>query len=102
MFQGMSMSKMAPWGNPEFGGIAVSTSGAELSEVMSSIRLRAHKGAKGDRFRGNAGKNIKRVGGNGIEEVRDDSNAIPGIRSIVGGCISGQGSMRKSRGRVRM
>ena len=39
VFYGVSVSKVALWGNPELGGIPVSTSGAELSEVVSSIGL---------------------------------------------------------------
>jgi len=42
-----------------------------------------HKGAKGKGVGGNAGKNIKRVSGNDIREVRDDSNAVLGIRSLI-------------------
>ena len=56
---------------------------------------------KGDRFRGNAREDIKRVSRDGIREVRDDSNAVPGIRSLVCGGVSRQSGMRKSRGRVR-
>ena len=39
---------------------------------------------------------------NSIGEVRDDSNAIPGIRCLVGGCINGWEGVRKSRGGIRM
>jgi len=74
---------MAMRGNPEFGRVTVSTSGAELSKAMSSIWPRAHKGVKGNGFGGNAGENIKGVSGDSIGEVRDDSNAVPSIRSLV-------------------
>jgi len=47
-------------------------------------------------------EDIKRVSGNSIREVRDDSNAVPCIGSLVGGCINGQRGVRKSRGRFRM
>jgi hypothetical protein len=56
---------------------------AELGEMMGSIWPRAHKRAKGNGFRGNTGENVKRVSGNDIREVRDYSNAVPSIRSIV-------------------
>jgi hypothetical protein len=79
----MSVSEMILRGDPEFGRITVSMSGTELSKAVSSIRPRAHKGAKGSGFGGNTGENIKRVSGNGIREVRDDSNAVPSIRSFV-------------------
>ena len=96
------MSKMTLRGKPEFGRVTVSMSGTELSEKVSGIWPQAHKGAHSDRFRGDAGKNIKRVGRDDIREVRDYSNAVPGIRSIVGRCVSRWSSMRKSRGRIRM
>ena len=54
----MGVSKMALWGNPEFGGIPVSTSGTELSKPVSSIGPQVHKGVKGKGFRGNMGKNV--------------------------------------------
>jgi len=74
---------VASRGNPELSGIAISMSGTELGEAVSSIRPRAHKGTKSRGFGGNAGENIKRVSGNGIRKVRNDSNAVPGIRSLV-------------------
>jgi hypothetical protein len=77
------MGEMATRGDPEFGRVGVSSSGAELSKVISSIWPRAHKGAKGNGFGGNTGENIKRVSRDGIGEVRDDSNAIPSIRSLI-------------------
>jgi hypothetical protein len=46
-------------------------------------------------------KDIKRVSGNGIGEVRDNGNAVPGIRGFVGRCINGWGCVRKSRDKVR-
>jgi hypothetical protein len=52
------VSKVALWGNPELSGIPVSASGMELSKAMSGIGPRAHKGAKGEGFGGNAGKNL--------------------------------------------
>jgi hypothetical protein len=92
---------MAVRGNPELSRVTVSALGMELSKAVSSIGLGAHERAKGNRFGGNVGKDIKRMGGNSVREVRDYSNAVPGIRSLVQGCVSGQGGMRKSRGRVR-
>jgi hypothetical protein len=98
----MSMSKVALRGEPEFRGISVSTSGAELCEAMGSVRPRTHKGMKGERFGGNAGENVKRVGGNSVREIGDYGNAVPGIRSLVRRCVRRRGGVRKSRGRVRM
>jgi hypothetical protein len=37
-----------------------------------------------------------------VREVRDYSNAVPGIRGFVTRRVNGWGGMRKSRGRVRM
>jgi hypothetical protein len=97
----MSMSKVTLWGNLELGGICIGMSGMELSKAMGGIGPRLHKGVKGKGFRGNVGKNVQRMSGNNVREVRDDSNAVPGIRSLVQRCISGWSSVRKSRGRIR-
>ena len=95
------MSKVALRSQPKLCGISVSTSRVELGETMSSIWPGAHKRAKGNGFRGNAGEIVKRVSRNTIREVRDYSNAVPSIRSIIRGCVGRGSSMRKSRGRVR-
>jgi hypothetical protein len=89
-------------GEPKLCGISVSASRMECGEVMSSVWPMAHKGAEGDRFGGNTGKDIKGVSGNDIGEVRDYGNAVPGIGGLVGRGVNGQGRVRKSRGRVRM
>jgi len=68
---------------------------------MGSVWPGAHKGVKSDGFGGNMGEDIKGVSGNNIGEVRDYGNAVPGIRSLIGRCVNGWCSMRKSRGRVR-
>jgi hypothetical protein len=68
---------------------------------MSSIGPTAHKGAKGDWFRGNAGEDIKGMSRNDIGEVRDYGNAVPGIGGFIGRGVNGWSGMRKSRGRVR-
>jgi hypothetical protein len=52
------MSKMAPQGNPELGQIPISMLGMELSKALSGIGLGMHKRVKGERFGGNAGKNV--------------------------------------------
>ena len=101
MFQGMSMSKVPSRGKPKLCGVSISASGVEVGKVMSSIGPMAHKGVKSDRFGGNVGEDIKGVSGNNIGEVRDYGNAVPGIGSLIGRCVNGQGGMRKSRGRVR-
>jgi hypothetical protein len=92
---------MPPRGEPELCGVSISASGTELGKAMSSIWPTAHKGAKGNRFRGNARKDIKGMSGDDVGEVRDYSNAVPGVRSLIGRCVNGWGGMRKSRGRVR-
>jgi hypothetical protein len=97
----MSMSKVAPRSKPELCRVSVSTLRAELSKVVSSVRPGAHKRAKGNGFRGNAGKDIKGMGGDNIGEVRDYSNAVPGIGSLIGRSVNRQCGMRKSRGRVK-
>jgi len=96
------MSKMAPRGKPQFYGVSVSMSGAEVSKTMSSVWPSAHKGAKGNGFRGNAGEDIKGMSGDDVREVRDYSDAVPSIRGFVARGINGWRSMRKSRGRVRI
>jgi len=95
------MSKVAPRSKPEFCGVSISMSRAELSKAMSSVRPGAHERAKGNRFGGNTGKDIKGMSGDDVREVRDYGNAVPGIGSLVRRCINGWGRVRKSRGRVR-
>ena len=92
---------MASRGNIELEKVPVSMSGIELGETVSTIGPRAHKGAKGEGFRGNMGENVKGMSRNGIGKVRDDSNTVPSIRSLVRRCVSRWSSVRKSRGRVR-
>ena len=96
------MSEVAPWGKPKLCEVSVSALRAELSKVVGSIRPGAHKGAKGNGFRGNVGKDVKGVSGDNVREVRDHGNAVPGIGSLVGRGVNGRCGMRKSRGRVRM
>jgi hypothetical protein len=52
------MSEVAVRGKPEFCGIPISASGAELGKAVSSIWPAAHKGAKGNGLGGNMGKDI--------------------------------------------
>jgi hypothetical protein len=102
VFYGVSVSKVPSRGEPWLCVIPVSVAGAEFSETVSSIWPRAHKGVKAKGFRGDTRKDIKRVGGDDVREVRDHSNAVPGIRSLVTRGVNRRGGMRKSRGRVRM
>jgi len=95
------MSEMPSRGKPELCVIPVLASGVERGEAMGSVRPGAHKGAEAKGFRGNAWKDIKRMGWDDIREVRDYSNAVLGIRGFVTRGINGWGGMRKSRGRVR-
>ena len=95
------MSEVAPRGKPELCRVSLSTSGVELSKAVGSIWPGVHKGVKGNGFRGNVGENVKRVSGNSIRELRDHSDAVPGIRSLVRRCVSRRGGTRKSRGKVR-
>ena len=88
-------------GEPELCGISISALGMELGKVMSSVWPTAHKGAEGDGFGGNTRKDIKGMSRDNVREVRDYSNAVPGVGSLVGGCVNGWGRVRKSRGRVR-
>jgi hypothetical protein len=96
------MSKVAPRGEKELCVVSVSASRMELSKTMGSIWPTAHEGAKGNGFRGNTGEDIKRVGGDDVREVRDHSNAVPGIGNLVGRGVNRWGRVRKSRDRVRM
>ena len=97
----MGVGEVTSRGKPKLCGVSISASRAELSKAVSSIWPGAHKGTKGNRFRGNAGEDIKGMSGDNIREVRDHGNAVPGIRSLVGRSVNGQHGMRKSRGRVR-
>jgi hypothetical protein len=96
------MSKVGLRGDPEPCRVSVSVSGTELSKAVRGIGPGMHEQTHSYRFRSNAGKDIKGMSRDDIREVRDHSDAIPSIRSIVGGCINGRGSVRKSRGRFRM
>ena len=96
------MSEVAPRGEPELCRVSVSSSGVELGKAMSSVWPAAHEGAKGYGFGGNAGEDIKGMGGDDVREVRDYGNAVPGIGSLIGRGTDGRGRLRKSRGRVGM
>ena len=96
------MSKVPSRGKPKLCGVSISASGMELGEAVSSVWPGAHERVKGNGFRGNARKDIKGMSGNDVREARDYGNAVPGIRGFVGRSVNGRGSMRKSRGRVRM
>jgi hypothetical protein len=74
----------------------------ELSESMSGIGPGAQKGLEIERFRSKMRQDIKGVSRHGIREVRDNSKALPYVRSLIGGCIDRRRSVRKSGGRVRM
>ena len=73
----------------------------EFGKAMSSIGPTTHKGTEGNWFRGNTGEDIKGVSRDNVREVRDYSNAVPGVGSLVGGCVNGWGRARKSRARIR-
>jgi len=77
-------------GEPELCGVSISAPGMELGKVMSSIWPTVHKGAEGKGFRGNARKDIKGMSRDNVGEVRDHSNAVPGISSLVGWCVNGR------------
>jgi len=89
-------------GKLELRRVSISVPGAEDSKAMSSVWPAAHKGLESNGFRGNAEKDIKGVSRDDIREVRDYSNAVPGIGSLISRSVDGWGGMRKSRGRVRM
>jgi hypothetical protein len=95
------MSVVAPRGKPELCRVSVSSSRAELGEAMSSVWLGAHKGADSNGFWGDTGKDIKRMSGDDVREVRDYSNAVSGIGGFIGRGVNGWCGIRKSRGRVR-
>jgi hypothetical protein len=97
----MGVSETASRSKPELCEVSISVLRVELSKAMSSVRPGAHERAKGNRFRGNARKDIKGMSGDDVREVRDYGNAVPGIGSLIRGCVNRQSGMRKSRGRVR-
>jgi len=88
-------------GKPELCGVSISASGMELGKAVGSVWPMAHKGAKGNGFGGNAREDIKGMSGNNVGEVGDHGNTVPGIGSLVGRGVNGQGRMRKSRGSIR-
>jgi hypothetical protein len=98
----MGVSEVAPRGKPKLCRISISTPRVELSKAVSSVQPGAHKGAKGNGFRGNVEKDIEGMSRDNIREVGDYSNAVLGIRGLVGRSVNGWCGMRKSRGRVRM
>jgi hypothetical protein len=97
----MTVSKVPSRGKPKLCIVSVRMPRMELSETVSSVQPRVHKRMKGNGFGGNVGKDVKRMGGDDVREVRDYSNAVPGIRSLVRRCVIGWRGVRKSRGRVR-
>jgi len=97
----MGVSEVALRGEEELCVVPVSASRVELSKAMGSIWPAAHEGVEGNGFGGNTRKNIKGVSRDDIREVRDYSNAVSGIGSLVGRGVNGRGRVRKSRGRVR-
>ena len=101
MLQGVSVSKMPSRGKPKLCGVSISALGAEVSKVMSSIGPTAHQGVQGNWFKGDAWKDVKGMSRDNVREVRDYSNAVPGVRSLISRGVNGWGRMRKSRGRVR-
>jgi len=60
---------MALRSEPELCEVSISMARAELGKTVSSIWPGAHKRAKGDRFRDNAGKDIKRMSRDNVGEV---------------------------------
>jgi hypothetical protein len=95
------VSKVPSRGKPKLCEVSVSASRMELGKAVSRVRPAAHKGVDSNRFRGNTGKDIKGMGGDNVREVRDYSNAVPGIGSLLRRGVNGWSGMRKSRGRVR-
>jgi len=95
------VSEMAPRGKQKLCEVSISVLRVELSKAVGSIWPGTHKGAEGNGFRGNAGKDIKGMGRDNVGEVRDYGNAVPGIGSLIGRSVNGRHGMRKSRGRVR-
>ena len=76
MFQGVGVSEVASRGKLELCGVSVSSSRAEFSKAMSSVRPVAHKRVKSNGFGGNTGKDIKGMSRDNVGEVRDYSNAV--------------------------
>ena len=101
VFQGVGMSKVASRGKPEFCRVSISTIGAEFSKAMGSVQLAVHKGANSNGCRGNMGEDIKGMSRDDVREVRDYSNAVPGIRSLIERGVNRRCGMRKSGGRIR-
>ena len=101
MLQSVSVSKMPSRGKPKLCGVSISASGVEVGKAMSSVGPTAHKGVKGNWFRGNARKDIQRMSRDDVWEVGDYSNAVPGVRSLVSRGVNRWGRVRKSRGGIR-
>jgi len=65
----MGVSKVPSRGEPKLCGVSISASGAEVGKAMSSIGPTAHKGAKGNWFRGNTWEDIQRMSWDDVREV---------------------------------
>jgi hypothetical protein len=63
----------------------------EVGKAVSSVWPVAHKGAKGNGFGGNTREDIKGVSGDDVGKVRDHSDAVPGIGSLISRGVNGRG-----------
>jgi hypothetical protein len=95
------VSEVASRSKPKLYGVSISASRVELSKAVSSVWPVMHERSKGNGFRGNAGEDIKGMSRDNVGEVRDYSNAVPGIGSLIGRSVNRRCGMRKNRGRVR-
>ena len=95
------MSEVPSRGKPELCEVSISALRMGLGKAMGSVWPTAHKRTDGDRFRGNAGEDIKGISGDNVRKVRDYGNAVPGTGSLIRGSVNRWSRMRKSRGRVR-
>jgi len=100
MLKAMCMGHMGMGCQAELPVISICTVWVKRDKAMSIIGPRLHKATKGQRLRGNARKDIKRVGWDNIRELRDNGRERWGHIPGIGGGIS-IGGRRKSRVRLR-
>jgi hypothetical protein len=72
MLKAMHMGYMGMGRQVELPIISIYMVWAKRDEAMSIVGLRSHKATKEQRLRGNAWKDIKRVGWDDIGELRDN------------------------------
>ena len=87
VFQGVCVSHVRASCEVELPIVSIGPVWTEVGKAVTIVRPRTHKAFSAERFWGNMWKNIKRVSGNNIGELGNNSRGrwgrIPGIRSRI-------------------